>query len=187
MSVGVPVQCENLLAWGKEERKFAPPGTKHGASTWSQDWKTVRHFSVRGCTMLSGSRRGQGAKCQGNQSDRPTGYLGVTCRELCILRHSAKGFSRTVQLNPLASRETSSAQRQIMYCFAFSRSFDSGRLCGVWLSFHITFAASKCYHPDDISVTENVNICRIQAKRAEQRAFRSPGLNTRRNQDRQAH
>jgi hypothetical protein len=53
-----------------------------------------------------------------------------------------------------------------MYCFAFSRSFDAGRLCGVWLSFHVTFVASKCYHPDDISVTENVNNCKIQAKRA---------------------
>jgi hypothetical protein len=84
--------------------------TRHQA--WSfhmvSGLETVRRFSVRGCTMLSGSRREQGVKCQGTQSDCPTEYLGVTCSELCILRDSAKGFSWTVQLNTLASRETSS-------------------------------------------------------------------------------
>ena len=63
--------------------------------------ETVRRFSVRGCTMLSGSRREQGVKCQGTQSDCPTEYLGVTCSELCILGDSAKGFSWTVQLKCL--------------------------------------------------------------------------------------
>jgi hypothetical protein len=162
MSVGVPIQCENLLAWGKEERKFTPPGTKHGASMWSQDWKIVRHFSVRGCTMLSGSGRAHEAKCQGIQSDCSAGYLGVTCNELRVQRCSAKGFGRTVQLNTLASRETSSAQRQSMSSSAFSRSFDSGKLRDKRHNFHVTLVASKYYHLNDMSVTKGVNIDKIE-------------------------
>ena len=126
--------------------------------------KTVRHFSVGRCTMLSGSRREEGLKCQGTQSDCPTEYLGITCSDLCILRCSAKGFSRTVQLNTLASRETSSAQRQSMSSSAFSRSLDSGRLRDERHNFHITFAASKYYHSNDISVTERVNIDKIESQ-----------------------
>jgi len=174
MSVGVPVQYENLLAWGKEERKFTPPGTKHGASMWSQDWKkAVRHFSVRRCTMLSGSRREEAVKCQGTQSDCPTEYLGITCSKLCILRCSAKGFSRTVQLNTLASRETSSAQRQSMSSSAFSRSLDSGRLRDERHNFHITFAASKYCHSNDMSVTEGVNIDEIESQTNRTARFQS--------------
>lgn len=47
MSVGVLVQCENLLACGKEEKKFTPPSTKHGASMWSQDWKPYGILACR--------------------------------------------------------------------------------------------------------------------------------------------
>jgi hypothetical protein len=54
--------------------------TRHRA--WSfhmvSGLETVRRFSVRGCTMLSGSRGEQGVKCQGTQSDCPTEYLGIT-------------------------------------------------------------------------------------------------------------
>jgi len=77
---------------------------------------------------------------------------------------SAKGLSRTVQLNTLASRETSSAQRQSMSSSAFSRSLDSGRLRDERHNFHITFAASKYYHSNDISVTERVNIDKIESQ-----------------------
>ena len=41
--------------------------------------ETVRHFSVRGCAMISELGRGHGAKCQDIQSDCPTEYLGVKC------------------------------------------------------------------------------------------------------------
>jgi hypothetical protein len=40
---------------------------------------------------------------------------------------------------------------------ASSCYFDSGRLRAVRLRFHVTFSASKCYHSNDISVTESVN------------------------------
>jgi hypothetical protein len=59
--------------------------------------------------MLSESGRGHEAKCRGVQSDCPTEYLGVTCSELRVQRCNAKGSDRTVQLNLLASRETSGA------------------------------------------------------------------------------
>jgi len=114
--------------------------------------------------MLSESGRGHEAKCQGIQSDCPTVYLGVTCSELRVQRCSAKDFGRTVRLNPLASREKSSAQRQIMSSYAFSRSFDSKRLRDERHNFHVTFAASKCYHPNNMSVTEGVNIDEIKSE-----------------------
>jgi hypothetical protein len=47
---------------------------------------------------------------------------------------------------------------------AFSRSFDSGRLRNERHNFHVTFAASKYYHPDDMSVTEGVNIDKIESQ-----------------------
>jgi len=105
---GCSSTMRELACVGKRGKEVYP--TRHQA--WSfhmvSGLETVRRFSVRGCTMLSGSRREQGVKCQGTQSDCPTEYLGVTCSELCILGDSAKGFSWTVQLNTLAPRETSS-------------------------------------------------------------------------------
>ena len=91
--MGVPVQCENLLAWGKEERKFTPPGTKHGASMWSQDWKP---YGILACGDVQRLRDHVGDK-----------------------ERSAKGLSRAVQLNPLASRETSGAidAKHVLPCF----------------------------------------------------------------------
>lgn len=69
--------------------------------------------------MLSESGRPHEAKCQGIQSDCSAGYLGVTCNELRVRKWSAKGFGRTVQLNPLASRETSGAieAKHVLPCF----------------------------------------------------------------------
>jgi hypothetical protein len=119
--------------------------------------EAVRYFSV-----LSESGRPHEAKCQGIQSDCSAGYLGVTCNELRVQRCSAKGFGRTVQLNPLASRETSSVQRQSVYFSAFSRSFDWRRLRDERHNFHVTFAVSKHSHLDDMSVTEGVNIDKIE-------------------------
>jgi hypothetical protein len=47
---------------------------------------------------------------------------------------------------------------------AFSRSFDSGRLRDERPRFHVTFSASKCYHPNDASVTESVNTKLVKYK-----------------------
>jgi hypothetical protein len=140
--------------------------TQHQARSFHMMSKleAVRYLSVRRCTMLSESGRAHEAKCQGIQSDCSAGYLGVTCNELRVQRCSAKGFGRTVQLNPLASRETSSVQRQSVYFSAFSRSFDWGRLRDERHNFHVTFAVSKHYHPDDTSVTGGVNIDKIEGQ-----------------------
>jgi len=72
-----------------------------------------------------------------SQNRQPYSILAcgdVQCfrKKLRDKKRSAKGLSRTVHLNPLASRETSSAQRQSMYYSAFSRSFNPGRLRAVW-------------------------------------------------------
>lgn len=51
-------------------------------------------------------------------------------------------------------------------------SYRTGRL-----HFHFTFSASKCYHPNDMSVTESVNTSEIQVESAGEPPFKSPDLN----------
>jgi hypothetical protein len=66
---GCSSTMRELACMWKRGKEVYP--TQHQA--WSfhvvSGLETVRHFSVQGCTMLSGSRRGQGAKCQGIWSD----------------------------------------------------------------------------------------------------------------------
>jgi len=76
---GCSSTMRELACVGKRGKEVYP--TRHQAWSFhvvSRLEKTVRHFSVRRCTMLSGSRREKGVKCQGNQSDCPTEYLGIT-------------------------------------------------------------------------------------------------------------
>jgi hypothetical protein len=80
---GCSSTMRELACVGKRGKEVYP--TRHQA--WSfhvvSGLETVRHFSVRGCTTLAGSRWGQGAKCQGTQSGCPTEYLRVTCEVRC--------------------------------------------------------------------------------------------------------
>jgi len=160
---GRPGAMRKPACVGEGERKATPSSTKHRAFVWCQNLKP---YGILACGDV---------QCYRNQLEHTKRSAKVFSRTVqlnilasraasCIQRCSAKGFSRTVRLNILASRETSSAQRQSMSSSAFSRSLDSGRLRDERHNFHVTFAASKYYHSNDMSVTEGINIDRIESQ-----------------------
>ena len=102
------------------EKKATPSSTKHRALVWCQNWKP---YGILACGDVQCFRNQvdhtkRSAKVFSRTALSSAGYLGVTCNELRVQRCSAKGFGRTVQLNPLASRETSDAvEAKHVLCF----------------------------------------------------------------------
>ena len=88
-------------------------------------------------------------------------------------------------MNTLASRETSSAIEVKPTLLPHTLSVREDRVPYDPSSFHVTFDASKCYHQNDMSVTEGANISDIQVTHGREHPFRSPSLNTHRNKDHQ--